>query len=111
MACAVGAPCTVRVTVSATGAFHVNDEYPYKFKADDAPGVEFLGTAGEGKNVFSKVAGDWRKRDEKSGTMNVNLRAAGPGDKSVGGLFKLSVCSPQACQLDTASVQATVAAR
>jgi hypothetical protein len=110
-ACSAGATCTTTLKLVAVGAFHINDEYPYKFKADEAPGVEFLGTDGAGKNVFSKGASDWRKTDEKTGTMSLKWRPAAGGDKNIGGVFKLSVCSAQACQLDQASVQAVVAVR
>jgi hypothetical protein len=109
--CAIGAPCTVAVTLVATGAFHINDEYPYKFKADESSGVEFLGTDAAGGNVFSKVASDWHKKDEKTGTMAVKLRSASKGQKNVTGLFKLSVCSAQACQLEQQPVSTTVAVR
>jgi hypothetical protein len=109
--CSAGATCITNLKLVAVGAFHINDEYPYKFKADDAPGVEFLGTDGAGQNVFSKVANDWRKNDEKTGTMTLKWRPAAGGDKKIAGVFKLSVCSAQACQLDQASVQAVVAVR
>lgn len=111
--CAAGATCTVAVKLTATGAFHVNDEYPFKFKADDAsePGLEFLGKSTEGKNVFSRVAGDWRKDGEQTGTMTLAWRAAQPGTKKLAGLLKLSVCSAEACLLDTAPVKTTIAAR
>jgi hypothetical protein len=111
--CAAGATCTLGVKLTATGAFHVNDEYPFKFKADGAsdPGLEFLGKSTEGKNVFSRQAGDWRKDAEQTGTMSVAWRAAQPGTKKLAGLLKLSVCSAEACLLDTAPVQTTVAAR
>jgi hypothetical protein len=109
--CVVGATCNVTVKLVATGEFHINDEYPYKFKADDAPGVEFLGADAAGKNVFSKVASDWQKKDEKSGVMKIAFRAADKGQKSVGGTFKLSVCSAQNCQLEQQPVQAAVAVR
>jgi hypothetical protein len=109
--CAVGATCSVIIKLVATGEFHINDEYPYKFKADDAPGLVFLGADAAGKNVFSKVASDWQKKDEKSGEMKIAFRAADKGDKSVGGTFKLSVCSAQACELEQQPVQATVAVR
>src|SRR5215472_15423311 len=75
--CAPGATCTTNLKVVAVGAFHINDEYPYKFKANDAPGVEFLGSDAAGKNVFSKLASDWHKNDEKTGTMNLKWRASG----------------------------------
>jgi len=109
--CAAGATCSLTIKLVATGEFHINEDYPYKFKADDAPGVEFLGADPAGKNVFSKAASDWKKRDEKSGAMTVAFRAADKGSKNVGGTFKLSVCSAQTCQLEQQQLQATVAVR
>lgn len=109
--CVVGATCTVAVRLVATGEFHINDDYPYKLKVDDAAGLEFLGADAAGKNVFSKAASDWRKKDEKSGVMTIAFRAADKGSKVVGGTFKLSVCSAQNCQLEQQHVQAAVAVR
>jgi hypothetical protein len=109
--CIAGATCTVGFALVATGQYHINDEYPYKLKADDAPGVEFLGADATGKNVFSKAASDWRKRDEKSGVMTLAYRAADKGSKTVGGTFKLSVCSAENCQLEQERVKATVAVK
>jgi len=106
--CAVGATCTVSLTLVATGAFHINDEYPYKFRADDAAGVQFLGSGSAGKNVFSKDVGDWRKKDEKTGTMTVRFRPTAAGGKTIGGVFKLSVCSEQSCQLEQQQVSTSV---
>jgi hypothetical protein len=109
--CAPGAACTAKVTLVAVGAFHINDEYPYKFTAREAPGLRVLGTDAAGSNVFSKTAGDWRKSEEKVGTMSVKWASDTAGDRTLGGVFKLSVCSAAACLLDQAAVQATVAAR
>jgi hypothetical protein len=109
--CAVGATCKLAVKLVATGDFHINDEYPYKLTADEAPGLEYLGAAPSGKNVFSKASADWKKGDEKSGVMTVAFRSTGQGDKVVGGTFKLSVCSAQNCQLEQEHVQATVAVK
>lgn len=107
-ACAVGATCTVTLTLVATGAFHINDEYPYKFRAAGAAGVDFLGSGSGGKYVFSKDFGDWRKKDEKTGTMTVRFRPTAAGSKTIGGVFKLSVCSEQSCQLEQQQVSTTV---
>src|SRR5271165_905192 len=63
LACEAGALCRLTVKLGATGEFHVNDEYPYQFQADERPGVQFTGTGTVGRNVFSKAAGDWRKDD------------------------------------------------
>jgi hypothetical protein len=109
--CAAGSACTVALKLVATGDYHINDEYPYRFKADDAPGVDFLGTGEGGKNTFSKATGDWQKSEEKAGVMTVKFVPAERGTRSVGGTFKLSVCSPQACLLEQRQVAATVASR
>jgi hypothetical protein len=109
--CAVGAKCVLTVKLVATGAYHINEDYPYKFKADDASGVEFLGVDPAGKNVFSKGASDWKKTDEKSGVMSVAFRPADRGNKSIAGTFKLSVCSAQNCQLEQQTLKADVVAR
>src|SRR5579859_2709775 len=39
--CAVGSTCDLAVKLTATGDFHVNDEYPYRFKANDVPGIDY----------------------------------------------------------------------
>jgi hypothetical protein len=109
--CAAGATCSLTFELVATGAFHINDEYPYKFKADDVPGLEFLGTDAAGASVFSKQASNWKKKDEKSGVMTVAFRSAEKGTKSVGGTLKLSVCSAETCQLEQQPVRATIAVR
>jgi hypothetical protein len=109
--CAAGSPCSVTLKLVATGDFHVNDEYPYKFKADDASGVAFLGTDQGGKNTFSKAAGDWQKTDAKSGAMTVKFIPADPSAKSIGGTLKLSVCSAGACLLEQRQVSASVATK
>ncbi len=106
--CAVTSPCSVTVKLVATGDFHINDEYPYRFKADDAPGVEFLGTDPGGRNSFSKTVGDWQKIDARSGTMTVKLAPSERGKKTIGGTFKLSVCSAQSCLLEQRQVTASV---
>ena len=107
--CAVGGTCTLALTLVAAGDYHINDEYPYKFKADNTPGVAFLGTDSSGKNVFSKSAENWSKKDEKTGTMTVTFRPSERGRKAVGGVFKLSVCSLQNCRLEVQHLNANVA--
>lgn len=108
-ACAVGSVCTLKVTLVATGDFHVNDEYPYRFKADEAKGLAFLGTDEGGKNVFSKGAGDWAKLDPKSGAMTVKFTPSAAGPATIAGVFRLSVCSGATCQLEQSRIAASVA--
>jgi hypothetical protein len=109
--CAVGEACAVALTLVAAGDYHINDEYPYKFKADDAPGVEFLGTDVGGKNVFSKLAKNWTKNGAKTGTMTVTFKPLEKGSKAIGGVFRFSVCSSQNCRLEQQEVSLAVAVR
>src|SRR5262245_50197766 len=71
--CKANTECKVQIKLQALDSFHVNKEYPYKFKAGDVAGVEYLGTDAAGKNVFSKAAGDFvlDANNEKLGYMNV----------------------------------------
>jgi hypothetical protein len=108
--CAAGMECVVTITLGATGAFHVNDEYPYKFTADLQPGVQFVGTDPAGQNVFSKSAGYWRKIDEKTGVLSVKLFIGTPGNMTITGKFKLSVCSAENCLLEQRDLKAQVLA-
>ncbi len=107
--CASGANCTIGLTLVATGAYHINDEYPYKFRADDAPHVTFQGTDPAGASVFSKSASNWQKIGPQKGTMSVIFQSTDKGTKNVSGTFKFSVCSEQNCQLEQATVTVPVA--
>ncbi len=106
--CSAGATCTVAIDLQALGVYHINNEYPYKFKANDAAGVEYLGSDPAGKNVFSKDAGDFTASGEKSATMNVRFKPAAKGPATVSGIYKLSVCSPQNCQVEQADIATPV---
>ena len=103
-ACKVGADCTLTLRLEAQGAYHINDSYPYKFtptidtkdKKVDPPkceNVEF------GKEQFSKANGDFKKDGEKTGTLTVTFKPTAPKGKIVG-VYKMSVCSEQNCQLE-----------
>jgi hypothetical protein len=109
--CSAGARCLIALKLVATGDFHVNDQYPYRFKAEATSGIEFLGTDATGKNVFSKPAGDWVKSDAKSGIMTVQLTPTMKGRSTISGIFKLSVCSAQNCLIEQPQVRVALAAR
>ena len=112
-ACTSGADCTITLKLEAKGDFHVNKEYPYKFKATAASGVTYLGKDGAGPDTFSKSAGDFAldSANEKVGTMTVKFKSANKGAVTIAGVFKLSVCSAQNCQLETANVSVPVTVR
>ena len=109
--CKAGATCTVTLRLEARGEYHLNAEYPYKFTAANAPSVEFLGTDGGGKNVFTKLAGDFAKQTEKVGVMTVKFKPAAAGNVTIEGVYKLSVCSEATCKLDNPSAKVTLAVK
>lgn len=106
--CRAGDVCTVTLTLRPQNHFHVNKEYPYKFKADEVAGIEFQGTDAGGKNVFSKAAGDFRiegaSEESSIGILTIKYKAAKAGDARITGKLKLSVCSKENCQMDTADI-------
>jgi hypothetical protein len=110
-ACTSGADCTIALKLEAKGDFHVNKEYPYKFKANAANGVTYLGKSTP--DTFSKSDGDFvlDASNEKVGTMTLKFKSANKGAVTIAGVFKLSVCSAQNCQLETANVSVPVTVR
>jgi hypothetical protein len=109
-ACQAKAECKLSVILEATGDFHINKEYPYKLKADGL-GVAFKGTDAAGPNVFSKSAGDFKIDAEKKATMTVKYVADKPGNVTINGTYKMSVCSKDSCQLETQELSAVVAVK
>lgn len=110
--CSAGKPCTLTLALTVTNAdFHINDEYPYKFVADDAAGLKFQGTSDTDPHVFVGKANDGRdfkKDDATHGRMTVKFQPADKGTKTISGTFKLSVCSSSNCQLEKVTLQAAV---
>lgn len=104
--CRVDAPCTMTLRLVASGEFHINKEYPYKFVAAGAPGVTFLGS-GEA-STFSRAAGDFREDGEKTGVMTVRFKPTAAGEAKVSGTYKMSVCSASSCQIESQAVSLSV---
>jgi hypothetical protein len=88
-----GSEAAVEVTLKVKGAYHTNDQYPYKFKLiDPAPeGVTY------GKPLLKREDG---KFDKTSGSFRVPFTAAKAGTYKIGGQFSLSVCSEANCIMD-----------
>ncbi len=108
--CTVQTECKLEVKLQAVGDFHINKEYPYKLKAEGS-GVTFTGTDAAGPNVFSKAAGDFKIDEEKKATMTVKFKPSKAGPLTIGGTYKMSVCSKDQCQLETQEISATVTAK
>jgi hypothetical protein len=109
--CKAGATCTATLRLEAKGDFHLNEEYPFKFTGGDNAKIEYLGTDGAGKNVFSKAAGDFAKQTPKVGVMTVKFKPQGAGNVTIDGVYKLSVCNEQTCKLDNPSAKVVVAVK
>ena len=109
--CKAGETCTATLRIEAQSEFHINDEYPYKFTAGDASGVEYQGTDSSGKNVFSKAAGNFAKTSAKVGVLTVKLKPASKGTVNVAGVYRLSVCSDATCKLDNPTVSFAIDAK
>jgi hypothetical protein len=80
----------------------VNKEYPYKFTANDAANVQFLGA--DGGKVFSRGSGAFSQQGETAATISVRFRGTATGTATIAGPFRLSVCTDTECKIDVANV-------
>lgn len=92
-ACGADGACTVAADLTALGDFKVNREYPFKFVPD--PGVTLDGAA-----TFAHTG-------VHSGRLLVPVKR-GAGPTKVSGAFKLSVCSADVCQVESAQLAVVV---
>jgi hypothetical protein len=104
--CVSGADCTLVIRLQAQAPYHVNKEYPYKFTANDAANVVFLGA--EGGKVFSRGSGAFAQQGEAAATVTVRFRGSAAGTATVAGPFRLSVCTDTECKIDVANVSLAV---
>lgn len=91
--CAPDALCTVAADLTAINEFKVNKEYPFKFVAE--PGLALDGPA-----TFAHTG-------VHSGRLLVQFKRPA-GAVTVRGGFKLSVCSADVCQVETAQLAVNV---
>jgi hypothetical protein len=96
--CKVNEECPITLTVKASGGFHINKEFPYKFTGNDVDGVTYLGK--DGSKTFGRASGDFVEKGETVGVLNVRVKGAGKGTKTVAGSLKFSVCSDANCQME-----------
>jgi hypothetical protein len=91
--CTAGATCEARLVLTALDGYKVNQEYPFKFVVDPAPGVAVDGT------------GTFVLDDAKSGTLTIRFRAAKSGPIRFTGTFKLSVCTEAQCEIEQPKIE------
>jgi len=98
--CKTASDCTVAVTLVPKGAYHINAQYPYRFKTGDAPeGVTFT------KTKLERADGTFV---EKKGEFKVPFNAAKAGSVPIRGTFSFSVCSESKCAVEKQELEARV---
>ncbi len=89
---------TVTAVLTAKGAYHCNDKYPYKFTLDAAPaGVTYPQTVVKGMSVT-----------EKRSTMAIPFTASEKGAKTISGTLAFSVCNADRCLIEKQKLSITV---
>ncbi len=107
-----GEPASVVVRVEAKAPFHVNDEYPAKFKATEVAGVKFV----EPKLDRTKHADAFATEPCAAGkdacvlTITVKLTPEAAGSVRVGGIVDVSVCNKDQCLIEKKPLEVTVTA-
>jgi len=88
---AAGKEGTIDIVLDAKPPFHVNQQYPYKFKAKEAAGVKFA------QPVVGK---DAAKIEQQRVTMRVPFVPDAAGQRTVSGQFAFSVCTEETCLIE-----------
>jgi hypothetical protein len=96
-----GTEGTVEITIVPKGTYHINNQYPYKFKAaDPAPeGVTFP------KKILKREDGTF---DDKKGSFKLPFVVAKPGKAKIVGTLHLSVCSDANCVMEKQELEVEV---
>jgi hypothetical protein len=79
------------IVLSAKAPFHVNQQYPYKFKLKESPGLSFANM------VVSKEA---VKLEPARATLPVAFTPAAAGKHTVSGQLSFSVCTADQCMIE-----------
>lgn len=93
--CARGAACEARLVLTALGDYHVNKDYPFKFVGDPAPALQLDGTS-------------FTLEDAKHATLTIRFRPQAAGTTKLAGVFKLSVCSDDTCEIEAPRLELAV---
>jgi hypothetical protein len=98
---AAGKEGTVEVTIVPKDKYHINAQYPYKFKlVDPAPeGVAFP------KPILKREDGTF---EEKKGTFKVPFVASKAGKAKLSGTLSMSVCSDANCLMEKVDLEVDV---
>ncbi len=92
---------TVEITITPKPPYHINGQYPYKFKTvDPAPdGLSFP------KKILKREDGTF---SEKQGSFKVPFLATKAGKAKISGTLHLSVCSDANCVMEKQDLEVEV---
>jgi hypothetical protein len=90
---------TVEVVLEAKAPFHVNDQYPIKFKVKEGPGVKYAAAV---------VGKDKAKLEAMKATMPVAFVPESAGQHTVGGQLSFSVCTDENCLMEKRDLSVVV---
>lgn len=94
-----GAKSTYVVTLKARNGFHVNAQFPVRFKADASDDVAYT------KSVLKREDGTF---NEAEGTFTVEFVASKTGAHPVGGTLSLSVCNDANCLMEKVALSSSI---
>lgn len=100
--CKVGSECTVTLTATTKGEFHVNDSYPFKLTLA-AAGVEFHGSQGA-----TFVGSDFARQGKTVGVMTIKFKPSAKGAITLTGKYKVCFCTDKECAPSTIDVSIPV---
>jgi hypothetical protein len=82
---------TAEIVLEAKPPFHVNDQYPIKFKVKEGVGVKYAAAV---------VGKDKAKIEKQKATMPVAFTPESAGQHTVSGQFAFSVCTDENCLME-----------
>jgi len=105
----VGSELTSNITVTPSGEFHVNTDFPTKITLEPPDGVKLMKTEYTAGGS-SKAQGDASAFSEKTMAFAVKATADKPGSYEIKGTFKFAVCKVDQCFPKKQPITITVAA-
>lgn len=88
---APGQAAEAEIVLVAKAPFHVNQNYPYKFKLKDAPGLKFANAV---------VGKDAVKLEPARATLPVAFTPESAGKHTLAGQMSFSVCTDDKCMIE-----------
>jgi len=95
-----GEKASFNVTLQPKTGFHINGQFPIRFKANTPPeGVTY------DKPLLKREDGKFTDTD---GSFQVDFTAAKAGTYTVGGTISLSVCNEKTCTMEKVALEAAI---